>query len=488
MKLEATKKLLFSEYVLFPLLALFAVAIVFVALSYFSLLWVIMALIALVAFIFVLQLPEYTVALLFLIIIPFQQYLWQRWFPIKYADEVSTIVLLLVLFLRKSARGEPFWGGPLDLPLAAFLGLSLISALLNEVPPLVMALGLYATLKSVLMFYICSNLNLSLPRVKRFIILLLYVSTAIAVIALLQFILGERFTNALGLSSPIRAGIPRMVSVFNHPAHLGHFMTFVLPIGLGLHIEKGWEKRDRLTIIITLMALALILAVSRVSWVAFILSLFFISLRIRSKRAIFLSLIIILIVVVGVSTALATSEPLREELGGRLTSVREGLLNLGGGYLHPGMFWGELRLYFWAKTLEVLSDYPWLGVGPGRYGGWISMLFRSPIYEQYSFHWFGMDLSQLESDWIRTLGEGGLFGFLAFGGVLYFLFRMFSSVYGKTSQPFLKSLALGGMFAWVVLVIEGFASPAFEDPLISLYFWGLGGAVVALWREEKEKK
>jgi hypothetical protein len=99
-----------------------------------------------------------------------------------------------------------------------------------------------------------------------------------------------------------------------------------------------------------------------------------------------------------------------------------------------------------------------------------------------------MGIVQLESDWIRLLGEGGLFGFLAFGWVLYSLFRVFASVYRKTSQPFLKSLALAGMFAWVVVVIEGFASPVLEDPLISLYMWGLGGAVVFLWREERRNE
>ena len=43
------------------------------------------------------------------------------------------------------------------------------------------------------------------------------------------------------------------------------------------------------------------------------------------------------------------------------------------------------RVYTMNKSLEVFKDHPILGVGPGMFGGVISVIFNSHVYDEYNF-------------------------------------------------------------------------------------------------------
>lgn len=82
--------------------------------------------------------------------------------------------------------------------------------------------------------------------------------------------------------------------------------------------------------------------------------------------------------------------------------------------------------YYRTHTRDIAADifkkHPVWGAGPGMFGGVISVLFNSPVYEQYGIlpKWlnFLREIRSIDQFWPQLLAETGLLGALSFGTIL----------------------------------------------------------------------
>ena len=116
----------------------------------------------------------------------------------------------------------------------------------------------------------------------------------------------------------------------------------------------------------------------------------------------------------------------------------------------------EFREYTKNKAMEIWKDHPVWGVGPGMFGGRISLITHSEIYEEYNIFkreqlgkWGGID-----QFWSQLLAELGIVGTVHFILLLLSLYISFLIVHKQSSSDEMQNLSKGlGIFIIVILII-----------------------------------
>lgn len=127
------------------------------------------------------------------------------------------------------------------------------------------------------------------------------------------------------------------------------------------------------------------------------------------------------------------------------------------------------RTVYWGTGLEIFASHPFLGVGLGNAGFYFTE--KMPAYgwglvevKKLFYRW--TSLPNIKSLWVRIPAETGLVGFGIFLGWFFLLWQ--STRLGRASvDPWLKTLAWAGTFAWIAFLVEGFSI----DSLALPYFW-----------------
>jgi len=75
----------------------------------------------------------------------------------------------------------------------------------------------------------------------------------------------------------------------------------------------------------------------------------------------------------------------------------------------------DYRKFAMNKSLNVFKDHAFFGVGPGKYGGHVSLKYKSPIYGDYAFTGEYYDylhdrVCSIEQQWLQALAELGIVG------------------------------------------------------------------------------
>jgi len=137
------------------------------------------------------------------------------------------------------------------------------------------------------------------------------------------------------------------------------------------------------------------------------------------------------------------------------------------------------RGYVLLKSYEIWKDYPFLGAGPGTYGGVVSLIFKSPIYAQYYFsrHWFSTCLKEfrsLDQFWPQVMVEMGIIGGMIFVIFLFTLWRVTKDKALTERDPFKKHLLQGLSSIPIIIFIYLFGSGLNLTPFLFTYSSLLG--------------
>lgn len=113
-----------------------------------------------------------------------------------------------------------------------------------------------------------------------------------------------------------------------------------------------------------------------------------------------------------------------------------------------------------------------LGAGFGRFGGYVSQLRYSPIYDEYGLSTtYGLSPEApyyiQDTYWPHILGESGWLGITLVAGMLVLLWRSAMQVWAREADPWLRALAFGAAMALVEVVLESAAAPVFEGTLFA---------------------
>ena len=377
------------------------------------------------------------VVVLLSVFIPFQNAIGSQFnLPHQYMwlDEIFVVttflvVLLAVLFGKKMRREIVYIAMILGLPCLV----GLVSGLYNANPWLVTANGILDYVKNFLIIPALFLAAVSERRIVSLYKILHYLALLLCIVAIWQetaFLLGLPVW-ALGVAkTTVRFGLLRTPSLMGHPNVFGLYALLFFVLDFSLHRCLRWQS--------LLLLSAVFLSVSRMVWVAsFVCSLL---LLIHGKGKVAKIMLVVMVGLVIFATPLFLLSA-TGELGSELS----------------------FRGYALGKSLQVWADHPVIGVGPGMYGGVISVLFDSPVYREYDFshYWFRTYVSKIRSldqFWPQILAEMGLAGTVSFGFVLLGLWWITRKASTATRSPFPKGILSGLSIVPLIIGIYLFGS------------------------------
>ncbi len=134
----------------------------------------------------------------------------------------------------------------------------------------------------------------------------------------------------------------------------------------------------------------------------------------------------------------------------------------------------DYRSHTYAATWEMSKDFPWLGIGLGA-------------FEFLFFKYRGAEVaatattaySSTHNDYLELLADTGRFGFVF---VMVYLMLFFVMILWKLKDrrdPFLRSLAAGGIGGLVSMLCHSFVDFNMQIPANALHFFVVMGIVQA---------
>lgn len=135
------------------------------------------------------------------------------------------------------------------------------------------------------------------------------------------------------------------------------------------------------------------------------------------------------------------------------------------------------RITYWLTGFNIFNEYPWFGVGLGNSGFFFAQ--QMPVIglasvEIRTIFYLNASLPNIKSLWFRLLSETGLVGFALFLAWMILLWRS-SALSTKSTQPYIRLIALAGQLSLLAFIAEGFSIDSFAMP----YLWIMAGLVSA---------
>ncbi|MBS0182736.1 MAG: O-antigen ligase family protein [Nitrospira sp.] len=329
---------------------------------------------------------------------------------------------------------------PLNRPIAVYMAICVISTLggvLNgHVRPLT---GFFFVLKYFeyfFVFFMVVNHVRSQQQVVGLVLALLTVGLIVSLYAISQIPSGQR------ASAPFEGEI-------GEPNTLGGYLVFLLAImtGLLLHVQFG-PIRIALLVLAGFAVLALMATLSRSSYLAGAVLLMTVGLT-QWRRPRVLTLLLVVIALVPLLAPANVKQRVNETFFGRQY----------GGEIKVGNVGLDLstteRLKSWTYVLKDWVHDPIFGRGITGYA-WA------------------------DAQYVKIIGETGLAGLVAFGFIIYRLWRCARESFLSETDPFAKGLAHGFLLALVAMLAHGIGANTFIIIRIMEPFWLCAGLVMLL--------
>lgn len=397
-----------------------------------------------------------------LFFIPFQDILAKKIAPwsnelsslISFADEITIAMFLPIAIIRIYRNREI--SDKLYLVLLfpiVVLGISgIISGIVNGNSQLITILGIFDYIKNFLFIFIFAVFFREVDEFKRIVHSLLMLAVFLGVIALVQelWAMGFRYilkkevekilyllTKNIYAEFSWRMGIYRAPSLLHNQNVLGLYLLLFLTIYLHM------IKKVNYAVFILLFS-GIFSSVSRMVYSGF---LFIAGLQILKGRKWLILLVIPIVIFVfymrylpdsNVTNQLNLTDPPKQD---------------GGLTLENTTSYREFAMH---KSMQIWKDHPVFGVGPGMFGGTISIKFQSPVYKEYNIQtsemFFVKRFSGLDLFWPQLLAEIGIIGTLVFAGIFISLFLMLTLLKQKTSSEEMRGL-LAGLKAYIIVIL-----------------------------------
>lgn len=329
---------------------------------------------------------------------------------------------------------------PLNRPIAVYMVVcvvaTLIGALNGRVNP---TTGFFFVLKYFeyfFVFFMVVNHVRTQQQVVSLVVALLAIELIISVYAIYQIPSGRR------ASAPFEGEV-------GEPNTLGGYLVFLLAIitGLLLHMKTGPIR----LILLTLGGfgvLALMATLSRSSYLAGAVLLLAVGFT-QWRRPRVLTLLLLIAVLIPLFAPENVKQRVNETFFGRQY----------GGEIKVGSVGLDLstteRLKSWAYVLQDWVHDPILGRGVTGYA-WA------------------------DAQYVKIIGETGLAGLVAFGFIIYRLWRCARESFLSQTDPFAKGLAHGFLLGLVAMLAHGIGANTFIIIRIMEPFWLCAGLVMLL--------
>jgi O-antigen ligase len=360
--------------------------------------------------------------------------------------------------------------------LALFLALSLISALVNRVPVIQGIAGVVFTLDAVALFYLARMVGFTSRQAVAAIAAFVGLLLASALIAFLQALLTPELFGLRVLVGRFGEAY-RLASIFGDPNVFAALISAAAPFVI-VGAVRFRRPRDRWLSAAAafLLMLAMWVSFSRGGWAGMLVG-FSVGALLLDRRVLLVGL-----AVIAIAFGAAVVMP-RDLVGSALGEQRPDLI--GSTITRVGTIGNQkdLRTLFILNGIPIVADHPFLGVGPGRYGGSVANIFGTPVYAEYRTTLLFSDPSQTTVDdfWLHLLVESGVLGFLAFVGmILTVLVPILRATVHETGRR--RVVLTGIAIATLALSVNSVSTMLLEANSVAFVFWfllGIGSLVAA---------
>jgi hypothetical protein len=395
--------------------------------------------------------------------------------------------------------GKPWKRTPLDLPLLLLVGTGVVSAVFNQVPPIVLLMGLRITLRYALLFYLVVQIGYSTAQARRLLLYLLGMATLVIGIGLVQAIVGPPMNEFLRVSDiqlndTTRRAIRFVMvhgryifSTLGRYDAFGIYALYILLIVLAWIINhpqrhRGWYFLGVATVI------GLILSLSRQAWLAGYIALWVWAIAARKKWAALILLVLFAVPVLIVLLAFAFPDLVRyysaSEMG-EITFVSRLLSSFSEDYIRVSSSAGGRLFVLREVSQRILELSPLTGFGPGRFG-----TLTASYYGYSNAEILGMTQGEVylvyDVNWVTLLGQYGTIGVIAFLLVFRAGWYKAVSLYRTATDPFVRTVALAASGIVPAFLVLGFFGPNFEQRIVAMYPWLLLALVMTLSRHSSQ--
>lgn len=345
-------------------------------------------------------------------------------------------ILLLVWIMRQVFLKEKFVSSGISVPLLVyFLVVTLATAFgvsLGKVEILDTLFRLVKYVQYLLLFYLVMSTLRSRKEVTTFAWLLLAAGGVAGVYGSLQHHLS---------STGVVTGPPGE----DYNIFAGYLLIHLIMAISLLVSEIPFSQKVVILILAAPVAYALPYTFSRTSYVAILAGLIFLGLH-RYRPLLGVSLLLIL----------SYQFLFPSDVVERISSIWQ----IFAGESAPSAFLARIETWKWYVP-NIFFTYPFLGLG------------------------LGSATLSIDSEYLRTILESGIFGLCAFVWLIITLFRIGREVERQEEDPFCNALAMGFLAVVVSLSVHAIGATSFSTIRTMEAFWFLTGLVLVLYNSKK---
>ena len=359
--------------------------------------------------------------------------------------QMVTLVALTAFLLEKSLTWNWKWiKTPLDKPIIFLLILSILSTVFSMNRPRSFW-AILLLINYVIIFYLIVHTVRTRSDYRHLLWVIISMGAFLSLFGLFKKYMGNPFPWWNYHNIPETAG--HLISTYGNRNHLTGYLEMALPLALGLILTGYRGVRLFLLIVLSaLLLLVLMLAFSRGGWVSGSLGLIFMGLVLMTsqyfnKKKVLVAVIgwgFILIMIVLSSTAMVE----------RLLTLEE---------VDKGSIAGRTKI--WGAVVEMIEDYPVLGVGPGNF---------STVFTQYhppaeDRHYYA------HNDYIQSAAEIGLASIVIIAWMIAAVYRRgFMKL--KNLSRLVRGGTIGALSGITAILVHSMADFNLHIPANALLF------------------
>lgn len=276
-------------------------------------------------------------------------------------------------------------------------------------------------------------------------------ATLVALYGLYQYVVGVEIDAAwLDVENNPDVRV-RVYSVFHNPNILAEYLIMIIPLSVGLFwYTKKISKKIIFLGTTLIMVLAMLMTLSRGSWVGFAFSaLVFILLL---ERRLLLSVVPI---------SLGAVYFLPQSILNRIMSI--------GNFADSSIAY---RFTMWDITMDIIRDYPIAGVGFGHL----------PFKQVFETYIRTMPIYHSHNTYLQTAVEMGIPGLLVFLFLLFVVFKYGILKLVKCDDRYIRILSASALSSLGGVLVHGMAENVLYLPRIIFTFWIIVGLILTLDR------
>lgn len=346
---------------------------------------------------------------------------------------------------------------PLDIPLALFVLVSIISTITS--PELIGSLKvLLVYFTFICGYYMVVNSISSKEQFNSLLTGVFYCGLIVALYGISQYFFGFE-EGRIWTDNNMFDIKTRVVSTFENPNVLGEYLLLLIPIGIAYILSrKGAVLKVSDMIVTGCLCLCMVYTYSRGNWLGLIFAVIAFFMFYNGKYVWF-----------GLLFALFIPLFLPDTIINRFTSIGD-VSDTSTSY----------RVLIWMGTFRMLSDYWLTGVGLGNAA-------FSNIYQHYSYN--AVPTQHSHNLYLQIISESGILGLLLVVAIIFIYYRMSISTVIKLTDKKEKGILLAlsaGMFGFLIQGLFDYVWYNWRIVFMFFLMLALTSCYIMFVREHKE--